>query len=52
MPNINISELIDNTVPFPQDNFVHAVRTSCHDCRERSRILVKYYVHFDKNDDQ
>lgn len=51
MSNINISGLIDDAVPFPQGNFVQAVRTSCHACRERSRILVMYYVHLIKNDD-
>ncbi|GBC11949.2 hypothetical protein RIR_jg34805.t1 [Rhizophagus irregularis DAOM 181602=DAOM 197198] len=40
MSNINISGLIDDAVPFPQGNFVQAVRTSCHACRERSRILI------------
>lgn len=51
MSNINNSGLIDAAVPFPQGNFVQAVRTSCHDCRERSCILVMYYFHLLKDDD-
>jgi hypothetical protein len=52
MLSINTSEIIDNAVPFPQDNFLQAVRTSCHDCRERSHIQVyiMFYISFDKGE--
>ncbi|RIA86704.1 hypothetical protein C1645_696732 [Glomus cerebriforme] len=40
MANINTSGITDSAVLYPQGNFVQAIRTSCHDCRERSRIQI------------